>query len=51
MTNSNNCPIFIDSTLKIVASEDLNIHQDLDNEQVNLPIEELLHNQEHAKKE
>ena len=50
MTNSNNCPIFIGSTLKVVASEDININEDLINNENNLPIEELL-KQQNAKEE
>jgi hypothetical protein len=50
MTNSDNCPIFISSTLKVTASEDIDINKDLIDNENNLPIEELLQKQ-NAKEE
>jgi hypothetical protein len=52
MTNSENSPIFIDSILKVTATEDIDIIKELAHENIqDKTIQELLEKSENDKKE
>lgn len=52
MTNSEKSPVFVDSTLKVVATEDIDITKELSAENTqNLTIEDLLISQDEKKQQ